>query len=116
MSDTENNEHLDFDTFTGYDNYGSDALPHRQKKEPKKITQIICMLLSYAQVVFSICMTIGCFACLYFITAILWLLTTLAFLPQLKANLDHESFLYKHMIDIRVVLLILAWFSFCIYA
>lgn len=80
------------------------------ESQPKKST--LLTILCYILVVFASIMCFGCLLTFDIICAILWGLVALIFIPKIKEILcEKSSFIKKHIIPIRIVLVVIAFFS-----
>lgn len=85
--------------------------PEKDSNTPKK-GNILFTILCYVQVAFAMLMIIGCLSDMMIFGIIMWTLVTLIFIPKIKGILISKyKFVEKHIISIRVVLVIVALLS-----
>ena len=88
--------------------------PSQPEKEPNtsKKNNKLFTILCYVQVVFSVFMIIGCLSDMMIFGTIVWTIVALIFIPKIKEILISKyEFVKKHIILIRVVLVIVALLS-----
>ena len=87
----------------------------KEQNTPKK-SNILFTILCYVQVVFAVCMIIGCLSDLMIFGTIMWTIVALIFIPKIKDTLASKYiFIKNHIILIRVVLVIVALLSLSIF-
>ena len=87
---------------------------YKNDKGSNKVINVICKILCYMQVAFSIMMALVCFALEKpFFPLISWIIVALAFIPKIKQIIISKiPKIKKWMIPIRIVLIILAMVIF----
>lgn len=102
-----NDSKIDYSNNGKNEKYGND-------KVSNKIINVICKILCYMQVAFSIMMALVCFALEKpFFPFISWSIVALAFIPKIKQIIiDKIPKIKKWIIPIRIILIILAMVIF----
>ena len=90
--------------------------PEKDPNTPKK-SKLLFTILCYIQVVFAVFIIIGCLSDRMIFGTIMWTLVALIFMPKIKDILTSKfEFVKKHIILIRVVLVIVALLSLSTFA
>lgn len=102
-----NDSKIDYSNNGKNEEYGND-------KVSNKVINVICKILCYMQVAFSIMMALVCFALEKpFFPFISWSIVALAFIPKIKQIIiDKIPKIKKWIIPIRIILIILAMLIF----
>lgn len=102
-----NDSKIDYSNNGKNEEYGND-------KVSNKVINVICKILCYMQVAFSIMMALVCFALEKpFFPFISWSIVALAFIPKIKQIIiDKIPKIKKWIIPIRIILIILAMVIF----
>ena len=102
-----NDSKIDYSNNGKNEEYGNDEVSN-------KVINVICKILCYMQVAFSIMMALVCFALEKpFFPSISWSIVALAFIPKIKQIIiDKIPKIKKWIIPIRIILIILAMVIF----
>lgn len=94
------------------ENSKEEPSPPEKKPITSKKNNKLFTILCYVQVVFSVFMTISCLSDMMIFGTIMWAIVALIFIPNIKEILISKyEFVKKHIILIRVVLVIVALIS-----
>lgn len=102
------------DSKIDYSNNGKKNERYENDKASNKVINVICKILCYMQVAFSIMMALVCFALEKpFFPFIIWSIVALAFIPRIKQIIISKiPKIKKWIIPIRIILIILAMVIF----
>lgn len=91
--------------------------PSENEPNTPKKSNILFTILCYVQVVFAVCMIIGCLSDLMIFGTIMWTIVALIFIPKIKDTLASKYiFIKNYIILIRVALVIIALLSLSTFA